>query len=57
MRRSTRTVARLAILAAVMSLLGACAVYEPAPGPGYYSYYGGPGYYYGPTYYGHVYVR
>jgi hypothetical protein len=53
MRRTT--LARLAILATVTSLLGACAVYEPAPAPGYYSSYYGPGYYYGPS--GSVYVH
>lgn len=54
MRRSGRSFAHLAILAALTSLLAACAVYEPTPAPGYYSY--APGYYYGPAYYGGVYV-
>jgi len=55
MHRSGRFFARLAVLAALASLVAACAVYEPAPG--YYSsgYYYGPAYY-GPAYYGGVYI-
>ncbi|HEY1722842.1 MAG TPA: hypothetical protein VGG27_16480 [Magnetospirillaceae bacterium] len=45
--RSLRRLVAPVVLALAMGSLAACAVYEPAPGPHYYS----GGYYYGPSVY------
>jgi hypothetical protein len=49
--RNVRRLVVPVLLALTVGSLAACAVYEPAPAPGYYR----GGYYYGPTAYGGVY--